>query len=62
MEKIHSFLDRNSLLLNSCDDTTLSVDDINICQEYAVRSNVLGTCPPWLKKWISLVLRVVKKE
>ncbi len=62
MEKVHAFLNRNSLLLNACDDTTYTEEDHLICEEYSIRSNVLGTCPPWLKKWISRVLRVVKEE
>ena len=56
MQKRHSFLDRNALLVLAC-SRPLTEADSALLASHGIGSSVLGPAPPaWLAKWAALTL------
>ena len=56
MQKRHSFLDRNALLVLACSRPLTSADSA-LLAAHGIGSSVLGPAPPaWLAKWAALTL------
>ena len=58
----HNFLNRNSILLQACEDPVLNEKDIQRLNDFSVKSSILGKAPCWLQKWASLILKFIEFE